>query len=75
MNLLVSIQTNNGLIFVSPEFRRESRNDRTMWRNQLGFTEVEKMIQKGDKVIMNGKYYVSEKNKGKKFLLSNNIIM
>ena len=25
------------------------------------------MIQKGDKVIMNGKYYVSEKNKGKKF--------
>ena len=25
------------------------------------------MIRKGDKVIMNGKYYVSEKNKGKKF--------
>lgn len=28
------------------------------------------MIRKGDKVIMNGKYYVSEKNKDKEFIVS-----
>lgn len=33
-------------------------------------TEVEKMIRKGDKVIMNGKYYVSEKNKDKEFIVT-----
>lgn len=27
------------------------------------------MIQKGDKVIMNDKYYVSEKNKGKEYIV------
>lgn len=32
--------------------------------------EVEKMIRKGDKVIMNGKYYVSEKNKDKEFIVT-----
>ena len=36
----------------------------------FGFTEVEKMIRKGDKVIMNGKYYVSEKNKDKEFIVT-----
>lgn len=28
------------------------------------------MIRKGDKVIMNGKYYVSEKNKDKEFIVT-----
>lgn len=28
------------------------------------------MIQKGDKVIMNDKYYVSEKNKGKEYIVT-----
>lgn len=28
------------------------------------------MIQKGDRVIMNDKYYVSEKNKGKEFIVT-----
>ena len=37
---------------------------------KLRFTEVEKMIRKGDKVIMNGKYYVSEKNKDKEFIVT-----
>ena len=36
---------------------------------ELRFTEVEKMIRKGDKVIMNGKYYVSAKNKDKEFIV------
>ena len=28
------------------------------------------MIRKGDKVIMNDRYYVSEKNKGKEFIVA-----
>ena len=28
------------------------------------------MVRKGDKVIMNGKYYVSEKNKDKEFIVT-----
>ncbi len=28
------------------------------------------MIKKGDRVIMNDKYYVSEKNKGKEFIVT-----
>ena len=28
------------------------------------------MVRKGDKVIMNGKYYVSEKNKDKEFIVN-----
>lgn len=28
------------------------------------------MIKKGDKVVMNDKYYVSDKNKGKKWIVN-----
>ena len=44
--------------------------DLTTTMIKLGFTEVEKMIRKGDKVIMNGKYYVSEKNIDKEFIVT-----
>ena len=36
----------------------------------LEFKWGRKMIKKGDRVIMNDKYYVSEKNKGKEFIVT-----
>ena len=38
--------------------------------SKLEFKRGRKMIKKGDRVIMNDKYYVSEKNKGKEFIVT-----
>lgn len=48
---------------------RTGRPDNSGLR-KLKFKRGRKMIKKGDRVIMNDKYYVSEKNKGKEFIVT-----